>query len=84
MRQRTSQWEQILDLAISTKGDSHGTSCRLLLTFLLDEPTWRCHQNPFVGALRIQEPVILTTDSNYEETIYDMKILINSSFIKVV
>ena len=26
---------------------------------ILDEPTWRCHQNPFVGALRIQEPVIL-------------------------
>ena len=24
-----------------------------------DEPTWRCHQNPFVGALGIQEPVIL-------------------------
>ena len=23
------------------------------------EPTWRCHQNPFVGALGIQEPVIL-------------------------
>ena len=26
---------------------------------ILDEPTWRCHQNPFVGALGIQEPVIL-------------------------
>jgi len=24
-----------------------------------DEPTWRCHHNPLVGALRIQEPVIL-------------------------
>ena len=24
-----------------------------------NEPTWRCHQNPFVGALGIQEPVIL-------------------------
>ena len=23
------------------------------------EPTWRCHQNPFVGALGIQELVIL-------------------------
>ena len=23
-----------------------------------DEPTWRCHQNPFIGALGIQEPVI--------------------------
>ena len=22
------------------------------------EPTWRCHQNPFIGALGIQEPVI--------------------------
>ena len=32
------------------------------LTFLLtldhNEPTWRCHQNPFIGALGIQEPVI--------------------------
>ena len=25
---------------------------------LTDEPTWRCHQNPFIGALGIQEPVI--------------------------
>ena len=25
----------------------------------VSEPTWRCHQNPFVGALGIQEPVIL-------------------------
>lgn len=24
-----------------------------------NEPTWRCHQNPFIGALGIQEPVIL-------------------------
>jgi len=24
-----------------------------------NEPTWRCHQNPSVGALGIQEPVIL-------------------------
>ena len=23
-----------------------------------DEPTWRCHQNPFIRALRLQEPVI--------------------------
>ena len=23
-----------------------------------DEPTWRCQQNPFIGALGIQEPVI--------------------------
>jgi hypothetical protein len=34
----------------------HGSS---FLSFILDEPTWRCHQNPFVGALGIQEPVIL-------------------------
>merc|ERR1712085_227716 len=26
---------------------------------LNDEPTWRCRQNPSIGALRIQEPVIL-------------------------
>jgi hypothetical protein len=26
----------------------HGSS---FLSFILDEPTWRCHQNPFVGAL---------------------------------
>ncbi len=25
---------------------------------LADEPTWRCHQNPFIGALGIQQPVI--------------------------
>ena len=25
----------------------------------IDEPTCRCHQNPFIGALRFQEPVIL-------------------------
>ena len=24
-----------------------------------DEPTCRCHQNPFIGALGIQQPVIL-------------------------
>ena len=23
-----------------------------------DEPTWRCHKNPFIGALGTQEPVI--------------------------
>ena len=23
-----------------------------------DEPTWRCHQNPFISASGIQEPVI--------------------------
>ena len=26
---------------------------------VFDEPTCRCHQNPFIGALGIQEPVIL-------------------------
>ena len=26
---------------------------------VVDEPTWRCQQNPFIGALGIQEPVIL-------------------------
>ena len=26
---------------------------------IIDEPTWRCQQNPFIGALGIQEPVIL-------------------------
>ena len=26
---------------------------------IMDEPTWRCRQNPFIRALRIQEPVIL-------------------------
>ena len=26
---------------------------------IVDEPTWRCHQNPFIGDLGIQEPVIL-------------------------
>ena len=25
----------------------------------MDEPTCRCHQNPFIGALGIQQPVIL-------------------------
>jgi len=25
---------------------------------ITDEPTWRCPQNPFIGALGIQEPVI--------------------------
>ena len=37
-------------------------SCRLQAIRkreLADEPTWRCHLNPFVGALGIQEPVIL-------------------------
>ena len=24
----------------------------------VDEPTWRCHQNPFISASGIQEPVI--------------------------
>ena len=26
---------------------------------IIDEPTWRCQQNPFIGALGIQQPVIL-------------------------
>ena len=30
--------------------------CRLVV---IDEPTLRCHHNPFVGTLGIQEPVIL-------------------------
>ena len=29
-----------------------------LMNEVTDEPTWRCHQNPFIGALGIQEPVI--------------------------
>jgi len=28
------------------------------INIIVDEPTWRCHQNPFIGALGIQEPVI--------------------------
>ena len=28
-------------------------------TKFVNEPTWRCHQNPFIGALGIQQPVIL-------------------------
>ena len=28
------------------------------LFICFDEPTWRCHQNPFIGALGIQEPVM--------------------------
>ena len=31
---------------------------RMLLLGGRDEPTLRCHQNPFLGALGIQEPVI--------------------------
>ena len=31
---------------------------RSKLRLTKDEPTWRCHQNPFIGALGIQEPVI--------------------------
>ena len=43
-----------------TQGFSHDvTPWSALKEFILDEPTWRCHQNPFVGALGIQEPVIL-------------------------
>jgi len=35
------------------------TASRLMLLEDSDEPTWRCQENPFVGALGIQEPVIL-------------------------
>jgi hypothetical protein len=32
---------------------------QFLIIFLFkDEPTWKCHQNPFIGDLGIQEPVI--------------------------
>ena len=31
---------------------------RSKLRLTKDEPTWRCHQNPFIGALGIQEPVM--------------------------
>ena len=30
-----------------------------LLLLPLDEPTWRCRQNRFIGALRIQEPAFI-------------------------
>ena len=33
--------------------------CRPTKKEEIDEPTWRCHHNPLVGALGIQEPVIL-------------------------
>ena len=32
---------------------------RLAQELFRNEPTWRCRQNPSIGALRIQEPVIL-------------------------
>ena len=35
---------------------THGSS---LGREMIDEPTLRCHHNPLVGALGIQEPVIL-------------------------
>jgi len=38
------------------KGGWNGNVGEIRVT---NEPTWRCHQNPFVGALGIQEPVIL-------------------------
>ena len=31
----------------------------LKINLCIDEPTWRCRQNPSIGALRIQEPVNL-------------------------
>ena len=40
-----------------------------------DEPTWRCHQNPFIGALRIQEPVILKKNKKIFTPIMDQGIL---------
>jgi len=43
----------------SLRTDSGTGPWSALKEFILDEPTWRCHQNPFVGALGIQEPVIL-------------------------
>jgi hypothetical protein len=50
-----------------TQGRAASTSIRSLGLFVpfyhfvngpVDEPTWRCHQNPFIGALGIQEPVM--------------------------
>lgn len=35
-----------------------GSSISLFSFLVLDEPTWWCQQNPFIGASRIQEPVI--------------------------
>eukprot|EP00442_Polarella_glacialis_P005445 CAMPEP_0115048028 /NCGR_PEP_ID=MMETSP0227-20121206/318_1 /TAXON_ID=89957 /ORGANISM="Polarella glacialis, Strain CCMP 1383" /LENGTH=304 /DNA_ID=CAMNT_0002431361 /DNA_START=1420 /DNA_END=2334 /DNA_ORIENTATION=+ len=42
----------------SLRTDSGTGPWSALKEFILDEPTWRCHQNPSVGALGIQEPVI--------------------------
>jgi len=39
----------------------------IMFLVLKDEPTWRCHQNPFIGALGIQEPVILQTRGASED-----------------
>jgi hypothetical protein len=37
---------------------------------ITDEPTWRCPQNPFIGALGIQEPVISDVAKNGFLSIY--------------
>ena len=43
---------------VSDGNDSDAPSTCRLTYERTDEPTWRCHQNPFIGALGIQEPVI--------------------------
>ena len=45
-------------LSPSTTMSPHFSSGLTMFTLPHNEPTWRCHQNPFIGALGIQEPVI--------------------------
>ena len=46
---------QIMVLVLQQQKPSLGWSA---LKKTKDEPTWRCHQNPFIGALGILEPVV--------------------------
>jgi hypothetical protein len=46
--------------------------------YFIDEPTWRCQQNPFIGALGIQEPVILGWCSCWIPELQKENILFNN------
>ena len=57
--QREKEWSK-KEEPLQRKDNAHGgEEDRCQEKDNIDEPTWRCQQNPFIGALGIQEPVIL-------------------------
>ena len=44
--------------SLALKGEEREGKDKMAPAEIKNEPTWRCHPNPFIGAFGIQEPVI--------------------------